>query len=120
VAAFLKNRELGSMFYAFNTLVFSPMNYIGKVKRVTLEIGIIKTLIGAAVATDKDGSHRSLQTGDGVRHGEVITTGTAGAIEVEFNDDSVMTLGRSTQAIIDNNVFDPVMMDHNCEELVAI
>jgi hypothetical protein len=87
---------------------------------VTLEIGIIKTLIGAAVATDKDGSHRSLQAGDGVCHGEVITTGTAGAIEVEFNDDSVMTLGRSTQAIIDNNVFDPLMMEQNGDDLVLI
>jgi hypothetical protein len=108
------------MFYTFNTLVFSQLNYLGKDERVTLEIGIIKTLIGAAVATAADGSHRSLQMGDGICHGEVITTSTAGAVEVKFNDDSVMILGRSTQAIIDNNVFDPVMMDHNCEELVAI
>jgi len=71
---------------------------------VTLEIGIIKTLIGAAVATDKDGSHRSLQMGDGICHGEVITTSTAGAIEVKFDDDSIMTLGRSSQAIIDHDV----------------
>lgn len=67
-------------------------------------VGSIKTLIGAAVATDRDGSHRSLQTGDGVCHGEVITTSTAGAIEVKFDDDSIMTLGRSSQAIIDNDV----------------
>jgi hypothetical protein len=87
---------------------------------VTLEIGIIKTLIGAAVATAADGSHRSLQKGDGICHGEVITTSTAGAIEVKFNDDSVMTLGRSTQAIIDNNVFDPLMMKQNCDELALI
>jgi len=61
-----------------------------------------------------------LQTGDSVCHGEVITTGTAGAFEVEFNDDSVMTLGRSNQAIIDSNVFNPLMMEQNGDDLVFI
>jgi hypothetical protein len=96
------------------------VNYIGKDERVTLEIGIIKTLIGSVMATAADGSHRNLQTGDGICHGEVITTGTTGAIEVKFNDDSVMTLGRSTQAIIDNDVFDPVIIEQNDEGLVLM
>jgi hypothetical protein len=87
---------------------------------VALAIGIIKTLIGSAMATAIDGSHRSLQMGDGICNGEVITTGTTGAIEVKFHDDSVMTLGRSTQAIIDNNVFGPLIMEQNCEKLVLI
>jgi len=87
---------------------------------VAIAVGIIKTLIGAAVATDVDGAHRSLKTGGGVCYGEVITTSTAGAIEVKFDDDSIMTLGRSTQAIIDNEVFDPLLMEQNCEELVLV
>ena len=71
------------------------------------EIGIIKTLIGTAVATAADGSQRTLQAGDRVYQDEVITTGAAGAVEVEFADDSVMTLGRSSQAILDVDAFDP-------------
>jgi hypothetical protein len=77
----------------FDPLMFSAVNHIGGNLRVTLAVGIIKTLIGAAVATAVDGSHRSLQAGDGICHGEVITTGTTGAIEVKFYDDSIMTLG---------------------------
>jgi len=74
---------------------------------VATEIGIIKTLIGTAVATAADGSQRTLQAGDRVYQDEVITTGAAGAVEVEFADDSVMTLGRSSQAILDVDAFDP-------------
>ena len=71
------------------------------------EIGIIKTLIGTAVATAADGSQRTLQAGDRVFQDEIITTGAAGAVEVEFSDGSVMTLGRSSQAILDTDAFDP-------------
>ena len=71
------------------------------------EIGIIKTLIGTAVATAADGSQRTLQAGDRVFQDEVITTGAAGAVEVEFSDGSVMTLGRNSQAILDTDAFDP-------------
>lgn len=71
------------------------------------EIGIVKTLIGSAVATAADGSQRNLQAGDRIYADEVITTGAAGAIEIEFSDGSIMDLGRSSQALLDNDVFDP-------------
>lgn len=71
------------------------------------EIGMIKTLIGTAVATAADGSQRTLQAGDRVFQDEVITTGAAGAVEIEFSDGSLMTLGRSSQTILDIDAFDP-------------
>lgn len=71
------------------------------------EIGMIKTLIGTAVATAADGSQRTLQTGDRVYQDEIITTGAGGAVEVEFSDGSVMTLGRNSQAVLDTDAFDP-------------
>lgn len=72
---------------------------------MTMETGNITTLIGTAVASAMDNSQRSLQAGDDIFHGEIITTGPSGAIEIEFVDGSVMNLGRSSQAIIDNDVF---------------
>ena len=72
------------------------------------EIGIIKTLIGTAVATAADGSQRNLQAGDRVYQDEIITTGAAGAVEVEFTDGSVMTLGRSSQIVLDTETFNPL------------
>ena len=71
------------------------------------EIGIIKTLIGTAVATGTNGAQRTLQAGDRIFQDEVITTGPAGAVEVEFSDGSVMTLGRNSQAVLDNETFSP-------------
>ncbi|KKM62340.1 hypothetical protein LCGC14_1522660, partial [marine sediment metagenome] len=38
---------------------------------------------------------------------ELISTGGEGAIEIEFADGSVMDLGRSSQALLDTEMFDP-------------
>jgi VCBS repeat-containing protein len=71
------------------------------------EIGIVKALIGTAVVTAVDGSQRNLVVGDRVYADEIITTGDASAIEIEFSDGSLMDLGRNSQALLDAEVFDP-------------
>ncbi len=71
------------------------------------EIGIIKELIGTATATSAEGTQRNLQVGDRIFADDIIATGTAGAVEIEFSDGSVMDLGRSSQALLDNEVFNP-------------
>ncbi|WP_417511890.1 retention module-containing protein [Methylophaga sp.] len=75
------------------------------------EIGVVKALIGAVTATSTDGSVRTLQVGDVVYANDLISTGAEGAIEIEFADGSVMDLGRSSQALLDSEVFDPVNTD---------
>lgn len=70
------------------------------------EAGIISALIGTATATAVDGTVRNLQVGDKVFPNEIITTGLAGAIEIEFPDGSVMDLGRNSQAVLDSETFD--------------
>lgn len=67
-------------------------------------MGMIKTLIGTASATGVDGSQRSLQAGDRVYQDEVITTGSAGAVEIEFADGSIMSLGRSSQTLLNEDM----------------
>lgn len=71
------------------------------------QIGIIKAIIGTATATSTDGSIRNLQAGDAVFQNDLITTGAASAVEIEFTDGSVMDLGRNSQAMLDLEVFDP-------------
>jgi len=71
------------------------------------QIGIVKALFGTATATAADGTIRNLKIGDQVFADEIILTGTDGAIEIEFADGSVMDLGRDSQALLDNAVFNP-------------
>ncbi len=75
------------------------------------EIGVVKALIGAVTATSTDGSVRALQVGDVVYANDLISTGAEGAVEIEFADGSVMDLGRSSQALLDTEVFDPTNTD---------
>jgi len=69
------------------------------------DIGIIKTLIGTATATAPDGLQRTLKVGDRVSQDELISTGVLGAIEIEFNDGSIMTLGRNSQVMLNDETF---------------
>ncbi len=71
------------------------------------QIGIVKALIGTVTATSADGSTRNLQVGDSVYADELVSTGSGGAVELEFADGSVMDLGRDSQALLDNTVFNP-------------
>ncbi len=71
------------------------------------QIGVVKAMIGEVTATAADGSIRTLQLGDMVYANELISTGTGGAVEIEFADGSVMDLGRNSQAMLDSEVFDP-------------
>ncbi|MDF1588136.1 MAG: retention module-containing protein [Gammaproteobacteria bacterium] len=71
------------------------------------QIGIVKALIGTATATAADGTIRNLQIGDQVFANELITTGAGSAIELEFADGSLMDLGRNSQAILDDTIFNP-------------
>lgn len=70
------------------------------------EAGIISALIGTATATAVDGTVRNLQVGDKVYPNEIISTGIAGAIEIEFPDGGVMDLGRNSQAVLDSEAFE--------------
>lgn len=74
---------------------------------MAVQIGIVKSLVGQVTATAADGSIRTLQAGDRVYANELISTGPDGAIEIEFEDGSVMDLGRSSQATLDSELYDP-------------
>lgn len=70
------------------------------------EIGVVTAIIGSAMATATDGSIRYPQVGDSVFADDLISTGSDGAIEIEFADGDVMDLGRSSQAMLDEHFYD--------------
>ncbi len=70
------------------------------------QIGIVSTLIGTATSTGADGSTRNLQVGNQVFSDDLISTGPHGAIEIKLENDTVMDMGRNSQAILDVHVFD--------------
>lgn len=74
---------------------------------MAMQIGIIKTLDGTVTATATTGMIRDLQTGDQVYVDDLITTGLGGEVTIEFADGRVMDLGRDSQTLLDNAVFNP-------------
>ncbi|OUR64523.1 hypothetical protein A9Q79_04260 [Methylophaga sp. 42_25_T18] len=71
------------------------------------QIGTVSILIGTATATAADGTVRNLQLGDKIYADELISTGPGGAVEIEFADGTVMDLGRNSQLVLDDAVYDP-------------
>ena len=63
--------------------------------------GTVTSLTGVVKAIATDGTERILRVGDGVFADEQVVTGDAGTIAIEFNDGSMMDLGRNTQSILD-------------------
>lgn len=83
------------------------------------QIGVITALIGTATATGLDGTVRNLQLGDKVFANDLIATGNAGAIEIEFADGNVMDMGRSSQTLLNTDVYDPAAASHNLAQAQA-
>ena len=63
--------------------------------------GTVTSLTGVVKAIATDGTERILRVGDGVFADEQVVTGDAGTIAIEFNDGSMMDLGRNAQSILD-------------------
>jgi hypothetical protein len=75
-------------------------------------IGTVKALSGSITATDADGNLRNLQAGSNVHAEELITTGEASVVVIEFSDGSTMDLGRNSQIVLDAEVYDPSQPDN--------
>jgi len=69
-------------------------------------IGFAAVVIGTVKVISTDASVRTVQLGDRVFEGDIISTGLESAVEIKFLDSNVMDLGRCSQAILDQNIFD--------------
>ncbi|MEO5574369.1 MAG: retention module-containing protein, partial [Gammaproteobacteria bacterium] len=70
-------------------------------------IGIVTSASGTVIATALNGATRALQVGDPVYANEVISTGHLSTVAVEFVDGTRLDLGRDSQALLDEEVFNP-------------
>ena len=74
---------------------------------VASEIGVIGFVIGNAF--NQDG--KKLNVGDPIFYGDSIKTDESGKSQIMFLDQTVMTIGSSTELIIDEFVYDPENTD---------
>ena len=82
--------------------------------------GIVKLLVGAVTVTTSEGVVRQLQVGDKVYANDLIATLSTGQVEIELSDGRVMDLGRSSEALIEDNALEVIATDEAEESVTAI
>jgi VCBS repeat-containing protein len=80
--------------------------------------GYVTQISGRVVAKGSDGIERVLNLGEPVYANEIIRTIGVGTVAVEFVDGTRMDLGRETQTVIDDEVFNPEF-DGDTEQIVV-
>ncbi len=83
-------------------------------------IGFVTALKGSATAISTDGVSRILALGDAVHLNEVIQTGDASAVMVEFTDGTRLDLGRNAEAMLDSSVFTPPGAEQAAEAIASV
>jgi Ca2+-binding RTX toxin-like protein len=86
----------------------------------TVNIDVLKVLIGGATATDTAGTMRSLQAGDRILANDVIQTAAAGAVQIEFLNQSHLEIGRDSVLTLDRSVFDPALATTSEQNISSI
>ncbi|MBT3306432.1 MAG: hypothetical protein HN377_08100, partial [Alphaproteobacteria bacterium] len=74
---------------------------------VTDPIGQITTIQGSVEIERADGSRETVAEGSPIYQGDVVITGDDGAIDIEFIDETVFSLGGDGRMILDEMVYDP-------------
>jgi len=70
-------------------------------------IGKVTALSGKATARSTDGSVHTLQVGDAIREGDLITTDEGGKVEIAFNEGRSYTIGGNETLTVDAQVYAP-------------
>ncbi|MCA1972165.1 MAG: FecR domain-containing protein [Caenispirillum sp.] len=70
-------------------------------------IGTVTKLTGIVFAQRADGTRVQLASGDQVFQGDIIETGSDGAVGVTFVDNTEMSLGSSGRLVLDEMIYDP-------------
>ncbi|MCH7487917.1 MAG: FecR domain-containing protein, partial [Proteobacteria bacterium] len=70
-------------------------------------VGTVETVEGTVTAVRADGSEVTLVKGDSVYSGDVLETGSGGAIGIVFVDNTTFSLGEEGRMVLDEMVYDP-------------
>lgn len=70
-------------------------------------IGTVTRMDGEVFVTHADGTRVRLQSGDEVYQGDVLETGTDGAVGITFVDNTEMSLGSRGRMVLDEMIYDP-------------
>jgi len=74
---------------------------------VSEPIGRVETSTGPVNATRADGTQVTLTQGDPVYAGDILETGTDGAVGIVFADESTFSLAESGRMTLDEMIYDP-------------
>ncbi len=70
-------------------------------------IGFVAVMRGKATAKETDGNERPLEVQAKVYQNDTIVTGSAAKVQVIFNDESIFTVGRNSEIVLDTFVYNP-------------
>ncbi len=70
-------------------------------------VGLVKSVEGKAVLT-RSGETESVVAGMEIKMGDVIKTGRDGAVGLIFSDDTIISMGPSTELAVEDYLFEPV------------
>ncbi len=86
-----------------------PIQYAenGSTLLVDDPIGIVETALGELKVTRASGDQKKLSEGDSVYQGDILETGTDGAVGITFADGSTFSLGNEGRMVLDELIYDP-------------
>ncbi|MBI1363932.1 MAG: hypothetical protein GC134_08090 [Proteobacteria bacterium] len=70
-------------------------------------IGIAAVVRGKVTVTGADGAKRDLSSKDQIYQNDTITTGAEAQAQIIFNDETIFTVGRNSEVILDTFVYNP-------------
>jgi len=72
-------------------------------------IGTVESLSGSVTVTHVDGSQAVIGKGDAIFQGDVLETGTDGAVGVLLADDTTFSLGENGSIVMDELIYNPAL-----------
>ncbi len=84
--------------------------FTAQAEEVSRPIGLVKTVKGEATIT-REGRRTAAQPGFSLAQGDVLTTGATGSMGVILRDDTILSMGSSSEVRMDKFVFDPARHD---------
>ena len=70
-------------------------------------MGLVKSVEGKAVLT-RSGETEDVVAGMEIKMGDVIKTGRDGSVGLIFSDDTIISMGPSTELAVEDYLFEPV------------